>query len=35
VFSEANSIDFHLVKRFVKIGEEEAMRHIEKIKALV
>lgn len=35
VLSEATSIDFHLVRRFVKIGEEETLRHIEKIRALV
>jgi NTE family protein len=35
VLSNAASTDFHLVKKFVKIGEEEAMRHIDKIRALV
>ena len=35
VLSDAASTDFHLVKRFIKTGEEEAMRHIEKIRALV
>lgn len=34
VLSNATSIDFHLVKQFVKIGEEEALRHIDKIRAL-
>ncbi|MDP2921922.1 MAG: patatin-like phospholipase family protein [Candidatus Omnitrophota bacterium] len=34
VLSDASSIDFHLVKSFVKIGEEEALRHIDKIRAL-
>jgi len=34
VLSDATSIDFHLVKQFVKTGEEEALRHMEKIKAL-
>jgi NTE family protein len=35
VLSDATSTDFHLVKKFVKIGEEETLRHIEKIKALI
>ncbi|MFA5389559.1 MAG: patatin-like phospholipase family protein [Candidatus Omnitrophota bacterium] len=34
VLSDAASTDFHLVKRFVKTGEEEALRHIDKIRAL-
>ena len=34
VLSNAASTDFHLVKKFVKIGEEEALRHIDKIRAL-
>jgi NTE family protein len=35
VLSEAASTDFHLVRNFVKIGEEETLRHIDKIKELV
>lgn len=35
VLSDATSIDFHLVKRFVKKGEEESLRHIEAIRKLV
>lgn len=35
VFSEATSIDFHLLKKFVKTGEEEALRYVEKIRELV
>lgn len=35
VLSDAASTDFHLIKQFVKIGEEETLRHIEKIRALV
>lgn len=34
VLSEAVSTDFHLVKNFVKIGEEETLRHIDKIREL-
>jgi hypothetical protein len=34
VFSNATSIDFHLVRDFIKKGEEETLRHIEKIKKL-
>jgi NTE family protein len=34
VLSDATSIDFHLVKQFVKVGEEEILRHIDKIRAL-
>jgi len=34
VLSEAISTDFHLVKRFVKRGEDEAFKHMEAIKAL-
>jgi predicted acylesterase/phospholipase RssA len=34
VLSNATSTDFHLVKQFVKIGEEETLRHIDKIRAL-
>lgn len=34
VLSNAASTDFHLVKQFVKTGEEEALRHIDKIRAL-
>ena len=34
VLSNAASTDFHLVKQFVKIGEEETLRHIDKIRAL-
>ena len=34
VAQEANSIDFHLVKNFVRRGEEETALHIEAIKAL-
>ena len=35
VLSDATSTDFHLVKKFIKIGEEETIRHIEKIRFLV
>lgn len=35
VLSEAVSTDFHLVKEFVKIGEKETLKHIEKIKTLI
>ena len=35
VLSDAASTDFHLVKKFIKTGEEETIRHIEKIRALV
>ncbi len=35
VLSEASSIDFHLVKDFVKRGEEEANLHLNEIKVLV
>jgi len=35
VLSNATSIDFHLIRQFVKTGEEEALKYIEKIKALV
>jgi len=35
VLSDASSVDFYLVKRFVKTGEEEALRHIDKIRALL
>jgi len=35
VLSEVTSIDFHLVKDFVKRGEEEAISHLEDIRALV
>jgi len=34
VLSDATSTDFHLVKQFVKTGEEETLRHIDKIRAL-
>jgi hypothetical protein len=34
VLSDAASTDFHLVKKFVKTGEEETIRHIDKIRAL-
>jgi len=34
VLSNAASTDFHLVKQFVKIGEEETLKHIDKIRAL-
>jgi NTE family protein len=34
VFSDATSIDFHLVKNFIKRGEEETISHIEDIKQL-
>jgi NTE family protein len=34
VLSDAASTDFHLVKKFVKIGEEETLRHIDKIREL-
>jgi len=34
VLSNAISTDFHLVNQFVKIGEEETLRHIDKIRAL-
>jgi len=34
VLSDATSTDFHLVKRFVKTGEEETLRNIDKIRAL-
>jgi NTE family protein len=33
VLSDATSVDFHRIKNFVKIGEEETLRHIDKIKA--
>ncbi|MEK6732480.1 MAG: patatin-like phospholipase family protein [Candidatus Omnitrophota bacterium] len=35
VLSDAASTDFHLVKKFVKTGEEETIRHIEKIRSLI
>lgn len=35
VLTDATSIDFHLVKKFVKRGEDEAMLHINKIRNLV
>lgn len=35
VLSDAASTDFHLVKKFIKTGEEETIRHMEKIRALV
>jgi hypothetical protein len=35
VLSDAASTDFHLVKKFVKIGEEETLRHIDKIRELI
>ncbi len=35
VLSDAISTDFHLVKNFVKIGEGETLKNIEKIRALV
>ena len=35
VLSDATSTDFHLVKKFIKIGEEETIRNIEKIRFLV
>jgi len=35
VVPDANSIDFHLVKDFIKRGEEEAVSHIDEIKALI
>lgn len=34
VLSNAASTDFHLVKKFVKIGEEETLRYIDKIREL-
>jgi len=34
VLSNASSTDFHLVHKFIKRGEEEALEHIEKIKEL-
>jgi len=34
VLSDATSTDFYLVKQFVKTGEEETLRHIDKIRAL-
>ena len=34
VLSDATSTDFHLVKQFVKTGEEETLRYIDKIRAL-
>jgi NTE family protein len=34
VLSDAASTDFHLVKKFVKIGEEETLRYIDKIREL-
>ena len=35
VLSEATSIDFQLVNRFIKTGEEEASRHIKEIEDLI
>lgn len=35
VLSDAASTDFHLVKKFIKTGEEETIKHIEKIRSLV
>jgi NTE family protein len=34
VLSDATSTDFHLVKKFVKKGEDETMLHIDKIRNL-
>jgi len=34
VLSDAASTDFYLVKNFIKTGEEETLRHIDKIRAL-
>jgi NTE family protein len=35
VLSDATSIDFQLVKRFIKRGEDEVLKYIQDIKALV